>query len=224
LPTNENNSSWIKSEINVDLWPSSTWTKGELDQFVDILGEYGTTTGQISSDIRGLEIQTCIAFATGAIAASFFSKLGSDLYDLLKTKLKDLLLKRASRPHETLQPIKVEGRLSFSYAQVELGLCDVYYACRYLHETDLDACLSSVAQLDNIIRSARASELFPFDKGHSFDIYAQLKITQQPSWNVRIRRYIELNGKLVLNEFLSADFDCKELGKSKWHNLNWIQE
>lgn len=214
----------MESQINIDLWPFGAWTQRELDQFIDIFQEYGSTTGQISSGIRGIEIQTLVAFATGAVAASFFSKLGSDVYDLAKTKLMALLLKRASGSTTTPKPEDFEGRVSFSYNWVESGLREVYYGCRYSQEYELDACLSSISGLDSMVRSACESHLFPFDKGQSFDIYAELETTQQPIWRVRIRRYSEVDGKLSLNEFFKVDFDCEKTSRLGWNSLNWTQQ
>jgi hypothetical protein len=97
-------------DANIDLWPAGAWGSGELASIREVCTQMGmkNVSGQISRDIRGVELQVVIAFVAGAIAAGFFEALGSDLYAKSKTRLRDLLLKKKdSARQESVSTIRV---------------------------------------------------------------------------------------------------------------------
>src|SRR6266850_4129232 len=193
------------SEINVDLWPEGAWSENELNHFRSLMGKFGPTSGQISSDTRGIELQIVLAFLAGALASGFFEKLGSDAYEYLRNELKKLL--RRDSDHEEDE---TDGRLSFSYRDTEIELY-AYYTCLYSSEKDLDVLFTSLYGIDFLIVSACRKSQFPFNKGTAFDVHAILEFAENPRWNIRIRRHETENGRLVLNEFFSADLDVNKL-------------
>ena len=195
------------AKMNIDLWPSSTWTQKELQRFVDTLEEFEPTSGQISSNIRGIEIQIIISFAAGAIAASFFGKLGSDLYDHLKNRIKKLLLKRTSE--KDIHPLDVNGRLSFKYSEPAMNV-SVRYTCIYSSELELDVFLSALSHLDIFIRRALHSRFTPFDKDQSYDIFTNLEFYPESYWNIRV------------NDFFRTQVRVKGLENLKWEQVEHI--
>ncbi|MDX6406723.1 MAG: hypothetical protein QOH70_4178 [Blastocatellia bacterium] len=205
------------AEINVDLWPDGVWSQNELDGFRDLLSEFGSTSGQLSSDTRGIELQILIAFLAGALATGFFGKLGSDLYEQLRNGLKHLLLKRSGDKSEDDEPL---GRLSFSYRDRVMGLY-AFYTCRYSSEEQLDVLFTSMHPLDSLVMEACRGSLFPFTEGNAYDIHAILEFDQRPQWRIRIRRYTEEGNALVLNEFFEAELEASQLKESKWAELEW---
>lgn len=142
-----------------------------------------------------MEVQIAISFAAGAIAAGFFGKLGEELYDTAKVWLKKLLLKKGMK-HEGEENEQVEGRISIEYEDKENGF-DVYYACRYSNDPELEIYLSSVPRLDAALRTACRSRLFPFDIGQSYSIYAEMQVTPRIKWDIRVHRYSE-NGEHLM--------------------------
>jgi hypothetical protein len=220
----------LDARINVDLWPPGAWTAEELRVFVESFDKYAPTSGRISSGVRGVEIQIAIAFAAGAIAAGFFSEMGKDLYSSVRTRLKQALLKRTDRATIKDENQKVTGWLSLSYCEPGVSTIahresnqpglDAAYRCVYNSERELDAFLSSIAELDNLIRKGYDSKSFPFDAGTNHEVFADLKFSPRSVWNVRIRRYTEQNGELTLNEFFSAGIDPDAL-QLKWEQIGW---
>ena len=79
--------------IIFDLWPDGAFTQKDVVELEDIISNIDSTSGQIGSDIRGLDIQTTIEFAVLAVATGFFNKLGEDAYDYLKQRFAKLLIK-----------------------------------------------------------------------------------------------------------------------------------
>ena len=211
-----------EAKINVDLWHSTNWSQKELQEFIDLFQEFEPTTGQISSDERGLEIQITIAVISSAIIAGFFNRLGSDLYEFSKAKLKSLLLKQSSNHDITAPAPEVEGRLSFTYYESEMNL-KVFYTGLYSIESELDTFLSSLHFMDNLIRGACRTQLFPFDKGRSYDVKAFLEISKYPTWSVRILRNIKKDEHLGFKESFQAQFNIKELKSSNWERIEWIR-
>ena len=219
-------------EINIDLWPSGHWSRKELKQFIEVIKDFGSTSGQLSSNVRGAELQICITFVTAAIAAGFFAKLGSDLYDFLKIRLKELLLKSRTRFKKpflkqiftsgkiapTLD-LEVEGRLRFVYCETEMDFDDVVYTCFYSNEFELDTFFSSLYQIDTLIRKGRHSRLFPFDKGQGYSIYATLEIRPQPTWKVEVKRYAEEDEKKM--KWFVTRITFTGLDKLNWKQLDW---
>lgn len=203
------------SEINVDLWPAGVWTPNELEGFRSIIKKFGSTSGQMSSDMRGIEVQTVLAFAAGAIATGFFDKLGSELYDYLGGRLKRLLLKKTNDNGE-----EINGRLSFSYEADEIGLY-AFYTCLYSTEKELDILFSSLHSLNSLIISASGKSLSPFDDGQQYDLHAALEFDRRPIWNIRIRRYSTKKDKLIFNEFFHTSLEVGKLKESKWENIGW---
>jgi hypothetical protein len=203
------------SKINVDLWPAGLWSENELENFKNLVAEFGSTSGQLSSRMRGIEPQTVIAFVTGAVAAGLFGELGSDLYKYLRDELKRLLLKRRRKNAEG-----AIGRLSFSYEEDGIGLY-AFYTCIYSNEKDLDVLFSSLHPFNSFIGSACSKSLFPFDEGQQYDIHAILEFDRNPKWNVRIRRYSMEQDKLVLNEFFQANLEIDKLKESEWEKIEW---
>ncbi len=86
------------TDITVDLWPSSKWSVEELSQLKNIFEEFGETSGQLSSEPRGLSIQIGIQFISSIVASAFLGalakKFGDDTYDYLKKEIKNLALKK----------------------------------------------------------------------------------------------------------------------------------
>lgn len=215
------------SSINVDLWPDGAWTLGELNDLVQTFEELGPTSGQISSQIRGLEPQIIIAFATGAIASGFFAKLGEDLYGLFKTKLKRHFLKGVPKAELRERVPKKILSLSFKYpdSRLMLGkerpeLC-VYYNCLYSQESQLDSFLTSVRALDNLIHEGHSLRSHPFDVGQAFAVDARLEFNPEQLWNVRILRY-RRKTELPTNDFFLAKITSK-LDDLKWEQIHWLK-
>jgi hypothetical protein len=220
-------------KVNIDLWPSGAWTQRELQGFINLFQEFEPASGQVSNDIRGMELQIGIAFAAGAIAGGFFNKLGSDLYETLKARLKALLLKKErteySKRIEGLRSSSPEiaahlGRLSFSYSDPKRGLCRVTYTCLYSKDSDLDVFLSSLYKVDNSIRKACHGRGFPFNRGQNYDIHAELQTIKEPKWDVRLRVYKGRNEKLILNEFFRSYLIVAELGGLEKKQIEWTRE
>ena len=210
------------TKINVDLWPSDAWTQTDLQEFVDLFQEFEPTSGQLSSDTRGIGVQIVITVAASAVAAGFFGKLGSDLYEFVKARLKKVLVKSVAEASESIEFLESTGLLAFCYCDPELGLSDVFYRCVYSKGSDLDLFLSHLQQVDNLIREACNNQKFPFDRGRNYDIYAKLETSPQVSWNARVRRYEEQNGDLILNEFFRSRFRISELENLKWEQIKWV--
>lgn len=213
-----NSRSVDSSDINVDLWPSGAWSRDELEDFKDVVGEFGEVSGQISSDLRGIEVQVALAFAAGAIASGFFQKLGADLYSGLSSTLKDLLAKKEDNSGS--DPPDVEGRLSLSYRDDVTQLYAVY-ACRYSNESELDTLFASVHPLNSLIVSARQNNSFPFDEGEKYDIHSKLQHGPVAEWKVRVRRYTTHEDKLIRNEFFNTRIHVDKLGGIEWGDCEW---
>lgn len=212
-----------EAKINIDLWPSGAWTETQLRKFIELFQEFGPTSGQISRDMRGVELQIFITVAASAVAAGFFGKLGSDLYEFVKARLKKILLKSENEASEIIDLSGCIGSLTFFYHNPELRFSRVYYVCRYSQASHLDAFFSYLQQVDNLIRKARNSQKFPFDRGRSYDIAAWLKTSPLVSWDVRVRRYEEKNERLILNEFFHSRFHISELEKLEWEQIKWVK-
>lgn len=204
-----------ESEINVDLWPAGVWTPKELKDFTNLAKDFGSTSGQLSSGMRGLEPQVVIAFITGAVAAGFFEKLGSEVYENLKDGLKHLLLK--SRKYIGY---KVGGRLSFSYEDDGIGLYS-FYTCVYSSEKELNILFASLPLLNSSIVTACSKSLFPFDDGQRYDVDARLEFEESPKWNVRIRRYSMKGDRVIFNEFFHARIEAIKPKESEWEKVEW---
>ncbi len=211
-----------RSDINVDLWPPGGWTQNELEQFVQLFQQFGNASGQISGGIRGMEVQIAISFAAGAIAAGFFGKLGEELYNTAKVWLKKLLLKKGMK-HEGEENEQVEGRISIEYEDKENGF-DVYYACRYSNDPELEIYLSSVPRLDAALRTACRSRLFPFDIGQSYSIYAEMQVTPRIKWDIRVHRYSENGEPLDGDQWFSTHIRAKRRDMLPWKQIRWKRE
>ena len=100
-----------------------------------------------------------------------------------------LLLKQISKTNKAVQPSEVYGSLSFSYCDPEMDFSKVIYTCHYSNESEVDPFLSSLYQIDALIRGARRSRSIPFDKDQSYNIYAEFEIDPQPNWHVSIGKF-----------------------------------
>ncbi len=131
----------LNTAISIDLWPSGQWSEEELNQFINIFDEFGETSGQLSSGSRGGLVQIGIQFISYTLALTFLGalakKLGDDTYDYLKTKIKNLILKKESNL-ESLEDFRSSGYLTFGYPDEERGL-EFYYTCNYIKEEQLDS-------------------------------------------------------------------------------------
>jgi hypothetical protein len=203
------------SEINLDLWPARAWSENELEDFKNLVGEFGSPSGQLSSRMRGIEPQIVLGFIAAAIAAGFFEKLGSELYEHVRDGLKRLLTKRRINNTE-----EATGRLSFSYEDDGVGLY-AFYTCVYASAKDLDVLFSSLHPLNSSISSACNKSLFPFDDGQQYELYAMLEFGRNPKWNIRIRRYSMDGDKLVFNEIFEAKLESGKLKESEWGKIEW---
>lgn len=211
-----------KTKINVDLWPTGAWTQAELQELVGLFQEFESTSGQISSSRRGIGLHIGVTIVAGAVAAGFFGKLGSDLYDFVKARIKKFLLKSVIEPRtESSESIR---RLDFTYLDPELGLSQVYYICAYSKASDLDAFFSGLQRVDSLIQKACNNQEFPFGRSCNHSIYAELEVAPRLDWNVRIRTYKEENGRLVLNRFFHSRFQSLQLEKLKWRQIKWREE
>lgn len=207
-------------EINIDLWPSHTWTREELESFKNVLTEFGDTSGQISNEPRGITIETAIYFISGAIAAGFFGKCGSDAYDLLKGKIKDLLLKRGK--NDTLDDSEIDGYLNLKYDNTDTNT-RFYYACFYSSEKEILNFLSDIHKVDSLIHGAKGLGLFPFNKGTGFDIHVEFGQKTNYDWDIQIRRYIQEGPSIIFNEFQKSLFKTEKLDELQWKNIEWTQ-
>ena len=207
-------------EINIDLWPSNQWTREELDSFKNVFTEFGDTSGQISNEPRGIPVETAIYFIGGAIAAGFLGKCGSDAYDLLKGKVKDLLLKRGQ--NAKLDDSEIDGYLNLKYDDINTNTT-FYYACFYSSEKALDEFLSNIHKIDYMLHKAQESNLFPFNKGTGFDIHVEFGQKTNYDWDIQIRRYIQEGRLIVFNEFQKSIFETVKLDELQWKNIKWQQ-
>ncbi|PKL67640.1 MAG: hypothetical protein CVV28_05055 [Methanobacteriales archaeon HGW-Methanobacteriales-1] len=203
-------------EINIDLWPSNKSTREELDSFKNIFREFGDTSGQISNEPRGISVETAIYFISGAIAAGFFGKCGSDAYDLLKGKLKDLLLKRGE--NAKLDDHEIDGYLNLKYDDTNTTF---YYACFYSSEKEINNFLSNIHTIDSFMNKARELNFFPFNKGTGFDIHVEFGQKTNYDWDIRIRRYIQEGRSIVFNEFQKSLLKTKKLDELQWEDIKW---
>lgn len=53
--------------IIFDLWPDGAFTQQDVVEMEDLISNINTVSGQTSSDIRGLDVQTTILFASLAV-------------------------------------------------------------------------------------------------------------------------------------------------------------
>ena len=207
-------------EINIDLWPSNKSTQEELNSFKNVFAEFGDTSGQISNEPRGIPVETAIYFISGAIAAGFFGKCGSDAYDLLKGKIKDLLLKRGQ--NAKLDDNEIDGYLNLKYDDTNTN-STFYYACFYSSEKEIYNFLSNIHKIDFSIHKAQELNLFPFNKGTGFDIHVEFGQKTNYDWDIQIRRYVQEGRSIVFNEFQKSILMSKKLDELKWENIEWEQ-
>lgn len=207
-------------EINIDLWPSSKSTQEELGSFKNVFTEFGDTSGQISNEPRGISVETAIYFISGAIAAGFFGKCGSDAYDLLKGKLKDLLLKRGKNTQ--LDNNEIDGYLNLKYDNTNINTT-FYYACFYSSENEIDEFLSNIHKIDSLIHNTQKLKLFPFNKGTGFDVHVEFSPKTNYDWDIEIRRYIQEGRSLVFNEFQKSILTTKKLDNLQGKDIEWKQ-
>lgn len=184
------------TDINIDLWPAGRWEQHDLDVLSDILKPFGSTSGQLSSDIRGLDIQTVIAFASGTIAAGFFEQIGSNLSDWTSTMLKPLSrhLKTKIKDGKKERVLETHGRLSIYYDQSDIGL-NVSFVCRYSNEKELGKFLLGIQKANSIVNSCVSSRVFPFDKGAEFLVNTNVDFTESPTpkWYLKVHRFQKKN-------------------------------
>lgn len=207
-------------EINIDLWPSTKSTRKELNSFINVFTEFGDTSGQISNEHRGIPIETAIYFISGAIAAGFFGKCGSDAYDLLKSKIKDLLLKRVQ--NAKLDDNEIDGYLNLKYDDTKTNTT-FYYACFYSSEKEIDNFLSNIHKIDFFIHNAQELNIFPFNKGTGFDIHVEFGQKTNYDWDIQIRRYVQEGRSIVFNEFQKSLLKTNKLDELLWENIEWEQ-
>lgn len=203
------------SEINIDLWPPGAWTEDELNEFKQIVSSVAPTSGQISSGMRGLSVHIILSFLALAAATGFFGKLGSDLYDYLRSKLKDRLLKR-----QTKTSYPVEGLLAFDLRGTDESL-SLYYQCLYSEEQHLDVLFSSVNALHLLLLKAAGERTFPFDHGAAYDLHAQLDLERSRTWNVRLLRRMTDTGDVSSGELFEVDIDPEQISTITPADLEW---
>lgn len=92
--------------IKFDLWPDGAFTQKDVTELEDIISNVDSTSGRLSSDLRGLDLQTTIQIASLTVASGFLTKFGADIYDHLKKRFAKVLTRplEKSKQEGTYQP------------------------------------------------------------------------------------------------------------------------
>jgi len=207
--------------VNVDLWPKSAWSRKDLKGLTNLFKEdkSGKVTGQISEDIRGIEVMIGISFAMGAIAGGFFSRLGSDLYDQFRSRISKILLEKVAIKKYPSTQSRLR-RLCFSYSDRDAMPVKVRYVCLYDSEQVLDVFFTSLASLDTAVQHMIHSQTYPFDDVYvTYDVFIELKMPQE-EWDIRIQspspKNVRLHGGHLFRVSVPAKFSLQD-----WHDLEW---
>jgi len=206
-------------DIIVDLWPTSRWTREELARFKQELSECGRVSGQISAGIRGMGLQIGLAFAAGAIAAGFFNKLGSDVYEGLRTRLERLMIKDAG---ENIAGPRRKDYCWFTYRDQKPKEIKVYFACSYSSERELDDFLTAIGPVNQALKDLLDLNCFPLDLETNYDFHLEYKPRPNPIWSIRVRRWeAGVNEHLLRNEFLKTRIQTRTFTVVELQYADW---
>ena len=154
------NKKHIEESLHVDLWPSGAWTDNDLKELMSSLHEFGPVAGERTSEPRGAGLQITLAFITAAIFTGFLEKIGEDLYEALRAKIKKVL-----KVEPTQQEAAKRADFLSIYGPGPFSGVEVGYVCEYYREDDLNIFFMTVGNLHSLLLDPNRNGLDAFPKG-----------------------------------------------------------
>lgn len=219
------------SQINVDLWFSHYWTDRDLHELEDAVGEFGTVSGQRSSNLRGMGLHITLAFAAVAVASGFFGALGGDAYAWLKKKIIEIARRpysRRSRTESVEQDDDFDITDFFAFiikddeAQVEMH---VYGS--YADGAELEGYLRAAPRAFAAISRALENGLSPCMPRRWHTIRAHWTGRPEPEWDVSIRVHESRPNTTTTTQprtlvSVEAIVPESEFTRENWNSIDWM--
>lgn len=151
-------------------------------------------------------------------ATKIIQNVADDVYKSFKEKIKNIALKKDS--DKNFKDSGNCGYLSISYDDKEHDM-DFYIAIIYKNEEHLEMFLNSLYTLDKIIHKAQLNNIFPFNRPETFDMHIEYNFSPEPLIKLRVRRFIEEDNELEVNEFFDTVIPLGSLNDLRWSLLEW---
>jgi hypothetical protein len=126
------------TNIKFDLWPKGDFSDVDVKQLEECISKIDTVKGRTSSNLRGLEIQAIIQFMSLKVFEGFISKIGSDMYKLVKNGVAKILSKPLKKQDKNLE----NYGLLFLNTNIERINFNIIY--KYENEDDIERLCNSL--------------------------------------------------------------------------------
>lgn len=221
---------YVPGQINVDLWPGSSWKEQDVADLSDVMRTFGEVSGQRSYNLRGMGLHTGLAFAAGAVASAFFAAFGKDLYNIAKAKIIDVLFRPyKNRDRVDLAPadedeLDLGGDYLFFEIEDKHTRTNVYIAGVYDSETELAEMLDGCAQVFNLVWRAVKNGEHPCVFSESHFVRADWRPTGAgPTWELEVHLKLARNrrGEAITEASHRCLVAQKSLVDGCWSTLPW---
>ncbi|MCL5611060.1 MAG: hypothetical protein M1485_00660 [Chloroflexi bacterium] len=149
-----------KENLRINLCPSSAWTSEDLNELINSLEEFGPVTGERISLPRGSGLQTTLEFLAAAIFTGFLEKIGGEIYESLRIRLKELL---KAKPNQKRRSKFADFLIIFGPGPSSGNI--VEYTCEFYREDDLNIFLMTVGNLHSLLTDPNINGLDRLPKG-----------------------------------------------------------
>jgi hypothetical protein len=209
-------------EIDIDLWPRSSWEDRDLYDLSSLLGDFGGTAGRRAGGLSGLGLHLTITFVAGAVASGFFKALGQELYARLRTKLTEIANRPAQRHPERL-PGGRGDLLAFIIEDSASGL-EMHIYGWHRNSTELDEFLQAVGPAFDALSLAIAEGRHPCIREKRHSIRAEWKAVPDVAWevSVHVSERLRNTDRDVSLVSMCAFAESRALNRSSWAQLRWL--
>ncbi len=121
--------------IIFDMWPEGGFTQKDVTEMENIISNFYSTSGQTSSNIRGLDVQTTIQFVSLAIVTGFFANLGADIYKHFKERFAKVLTNPIKKSKE--QGFYKHGDCGIIWINTRIEKIDISMTCVYVNKNSI---------------------------------------------------------------------------------------